>query len=186
MKSFSSEVYISDTKTLSQNLSIIDNRLRQNSEQSGAALGDYYQVLYAGTTENNPAGGSVISPIFTSVSATEADAIVMAITKTPEMRQLVLYFKTYVSDATADGYIKLRGGSLSTESAVIDTLTGEERRALYLDITSLNNWEEMEIQVNMKISGGFTLSMRNISIVVRGDITALAGETSYNANDPVE
>ena len=187
LKTFPVGSYIHNEMTFDQLMTAIDNRMRQLSEQGAGVSGAFYQTLFVGATENNPAGGSVVAKIFTTVSATYADAIVFEITKIPQMRQVVLYYKTYASDALASGYIKLDVGGLTIESAVIDFTSGsEEYRALYLDISSLSNWETHEFNVNMKVSGGYTLSMRSVSLIVRDDVTSMSGEPTYETENPVE
>jgi|FLOH01.1.fsa_nt_gi hypothetical protein len=185
IKSLSSQVYITEGMTLMQMLSVLDNRMRQNSELvSSGGNGGYYQILYTLYNEDLSPNTSMTSPSFVCTSTVYADGLVMPLMKTPEMRQLVFYYKASVSNVLGDGYVTLKAGGLSSESAVIDNTT-PQNLALYLDITSLSNFDSIEIQIEFKCSGGYTLTATQAMVVARSEITAVAGETSYEQPNPV-
>jgi len=120
-----------------------------------------------------------------TAQAAYVDGLVMPVYKIPEMRQVVVYYRASVSNATADAYLKLKCGSLSQESAVIESITADNY-AVYLDITSLPSWETFELQVEVKVSGGFVFTLDQVSVVVRSDVSALSGETDYEQENPTE
>lgn len=185
IKSLSSQVYITEGMTLMQMLSVLDNRLRQVSEASGPENGGYYQILYSLFIDDSTPSASLTSPTWVTSSAAYVDGLVMPVVKIPEMRQIVVYYRASVSNALADAYLKVLAGSLSSESAVIESTTAGNY-AVYLDITSLPNWETFELQIEVKVSGGYNFTIDQVSAVVRSEVTALAGETTYENPNPVE
>lgn len=184
-KTLSSTSFLTAGMDFGQMMSVIDNRLRQLSELSSPEGGSYYQILYTLMIEDLTPSASLTSPQWVTTSAAYVDGLVMPVMKIPEMRQLVMYFRASVSDATADAYVKLFAGSLSSESAVIESLT-PGNYALYLDITSLPSWATFELQASVKVSGGFTFTLDLVSVIVRSEITALSGATTYENPNPVE
>ena len=185
VKSFPGARYIVESKTLSENLTIIDNTLSQAASQSSPDGGSFYQVLYVSTSEDLAPSGALSSPFFQMSAATYQTGLYQTIIKIPEMLQLVMYFRAKSDNAGETGYLKLLAGSLSGESTAINT-TSYINYAVYLDIASLPNWEPFNIQMQMKISGGATLTASAVEIVARAEVTALSGETSYNNERPVE
>ena len=180
IKSLSSNVYLTESMTLMQMLSVIDNRLRQNSEQSSPDGGGFYQILHTAVTEDKtPTAASAVTEI-TTASATYVAYLLLPIMKTPEMRQLVLYFNAFDTDA----YVKLTAGGLSQESQNITDNTGSHPYAIYLDISSLANWVSHDVFIHMKTNGSFTAEQ--LSLIVRSEVTSMSGETSYDNENPVE
>ena len=188
LKSFSSEVYINENMTFGQLMSVIDNRMRQLTEQgqSQADSGAFYEQLFELYAEDTSPSSATLTPLITCVSTTYGRRLDLPFIKTPEMRQLVYYFYTQENNASGNGYVKLFGDALSVESAVIAG-KGWVKRALYLDITSLSNWEVHHVYIDMKTNNAsYQLQVASEVVIARALTTALSGETSYEQENPVE
>lgn len=179
-KSLSSEVYLSESMDLGQMLSVIDNRMRQNAEIIGSE-GKFYLSLWRGL--NDPAAPSAVDLTYTRTFSNAAyyNRLYIPLFKVPEMRQIVYYFsvQTAVPD---DGYMRVRAGGLSQES---DAIILADEYAIYIDITSLANFETHDIYIDGKVATA-SMVIEAESLIVRNDTTALAGDTSYPASKPVE
>ena len=185
LKALSSTTYLSADKTLGQLLSIIDNRMRQLSEQTGANDGRFFQILYTPIVEGTPPSGGLSPKVFEVADAAYGTMFTFYIVKIPEMRQVVLYYNADQANG-ADAYVKIHVGSLSKESDVITTAVPLQL-AIYLDISSLANWAIHTVYVEAKIAGGAeTLDIQGIAVIARDEITAVSGETTYAITDPVE
>jgi len=181
-KSLSSTNYISEGMTLNEMLSVIDNRMRQNAQQNSAE-GKFYQVLYSLYNEDKTPSAGLTLTSFVNATAAYSDGLIFSVVKTPEMRQMVVYYSARVVGAVT-AYLKAWAGSLSIESAPI-TNVAFENKALYLDISSLANWDSHTISLAFKVSGG-SFEVRGTHLIVRSDVSALSGDTSYEADNPVE
>jgi len=181
LKSFSSEVYINENMTFGQLMSVIDNRLRQLTDQGGGA-GKFYAFLHSLEYEDSSPSNDSATPVIDVTLAAYKNYLTMSIMKTPEMRQIVVYFTGDADGNTA--YVRLSAGGLSQGSGAIVS-TDPTPFAIYLDITSLSNWGSHKITIDMKTDSP-DFEVTQLSLVVRDDVTALSGETSYEQEHPVE
>jgi hypothetical protein len=166
--------------TFDQLMTAIDNKMRQNADLTGSE-GSFYITLWRGS--NDPASPSALALTYTRTfsNAGYYDRLYLPLFKTPEMRQIVYYFtvQTAVPD---DGYMKILAGGLSQESDAI-VLAGNY--AIYLDITSLANYQTHDIHIHGKVATA-SMVIEAESLVARSDITSLSGESSYETPNPVE
>ena len=186
IKSFSSTNYLGEDKTFSQLMSIIDNRMRQNANLSGSGSGSFYEQLFGLYAEDTSPSSATLTPLITCVSTTYGRRLDLPFIKTPEMRQLVYYFYAQENNASGKGWVKLFGDALSVESAGIEG-TGWVKRALYLDISSLSNWEIHHVYIDMRTNNGsYQLQVASEVVIARALVTSLSGEPSYEQENPVE
>jgi len=184
LKSLSSTTYLSELKTLGQNLSIIDNRLRQLQEQSSAENGSYQSILFSQHSSYQTPNANIATPLVTVAELAYKTVYVGAHIKTPEMRQLVFYGNVNI-DANY-GMMKLSAGALSQESDQI-VVTSPTSLAIYLDISSLPNWTLFDVLLQANVSNvADTMEVDGSTIIARAFTTSLAGETSYENPNPVE
>ena len=207
---FSSENYISSSKTLNQNLDILDQRLGYLTQFSGTE--GLYMSLASGSWNYNASRDGNGTPVVsgsavmdkpritdgTQVSQTWYAIAMTTIYKIPDIRQLALYARGLVSNTGSgqfNGYTRIRieGDSfsqVSTDSGAFNTTAGTTIKAVYKDMTSLQNYKAYNIWVDYKFtnnssSGTKYFEIQDWNLVAKRQITAIAGDTDGSIDSPL-
>ncbi len=205
---FSSLNYLSNNKNLNQNLDILDQRLGYLTQFSGT------EGLYvmAGSSEwdyRREASGtpqSAVSKYSAQIkdnsstdqeNNTEYYILRKQIYKVPDMRQMGLYVKSYVSSA-GGGFkgrfiLEIAGDDISTSTSISDEITStfgsDSLNAVYIDLTPYANYKVYTMSVKMKFEGGTgssdkTYNLTEFSLVAKRQLTVVDGSTDTYQGDP--
>jgi len=181
----SSEEYITNEMSLSQILSVLDNRMREALTGIAAGGGGSYKeaILWAGFNEDDTPSSGSLNPNISVTDSTYVNRVAIPFIRKPWMRQAVLYFEGAVSSDTYDARARIRiDGDTIKESALMNNET-EQVHAIYANLTGLAPWTFHTIYIDYKISGGiFTISGE--TLMARESISSLAGESDYTIEYP--
>jgi len=207
-QTFTSENYISSTKTLNQNMDILDQRLGYITQFSGTE--GLYMVLASGTYNWNASrnGNGTLQTVTNAVmdlpkvtDGTETNqtwySVQMAsIYKVPDVRQFALYARGQVSSVLNGfkGYARIRVegdnfSSVNQEGGAYDS-TSSALKAVYKDATTLQNYKIYNVWVDIKfnnfgVSGTKNFELGDWCLVAKRQITAVGGETNVADDSPL-
>ena len=185
VRSFTNEAILKSNKTISQNLELLQNWILTWQTSEG---GSFYQVLWSNArVDADPTQTSLPSYINETIFDNqnyEFHAIIPFF-KIPEMRQAVYSFKAEASNLgnPATGFVKFKCGSIEREMEVNEGM-GFSQFAIYLDLTSLANYEAHMLEIWGKVTTAITLVVDRELVALKQAITTTAGETSQAVQNP--
>ena len=207
---FSSQNYISSTKTLNQNLDVLDQRLGYLTQFSGTE--GLYLILSGMDWSWNKSRDGNGTPVDigsatpdkpkivdgTQVSQTWYGVHMATIYKVPDIRQVALYARGHVSNTgsgTFNGYMRIRVegdnfSSISQDSTAFDTTDDSTVRAVYKDMTTIQNYKIYNVWVDYKFHNSGSAGTKFFQVddwvcVGKRQITTVSGLSDAGQDSPL-
>lgn len=206
-QNFSSQNYISNSKTLNQNLDILDQRLGYLTQFSGTE--GLWQVLMSSSWSHHIASDGNNSPVLagnetpqlytlTGNSETSQSFYTVAsqmFYKVPDIRQITAYVKSYVSNTTnmlGKFRIRITGSSTPTpivSSEITDLSASPNFSAVHHAIEDLQNYKFYTAHLdammdNNGVSNSNTYNISEWVVVAKRQLTIVSGSTSAPDGNP--